>query len=1041
MIGDAVSGWSTDVVMSTTDNVNYTLSNFTFSNGGAKFRQNADWGTNWGANAFPFGTANLNGSNIPVIAGIYNVSFNISTRAFGFTAVEAGFDAISISGTAGPGLNSDTAMLTVDGIHYSLNNYALTAGNLLFRKNNSSAVTWGSTNFPIGTATQGGASMLVSPGTYDISFNKTTGAYSFVFAKIGIIGSATAGGWNTDTLMSTTDGVNYTLEGATLTTGDLKFRQNQSWTINWGASTFPVGTATLNGNNIAVMAGTYSVSFNKNTGTFNFSAGYPVISLSASANSSVELVTLDGVNYYLNNYSISAGNYLFKQNSPSVNSWGTNSFPSGTATLAGASIPVLAGDYNITFNKSTGVFSFNYLTISVIGSATPGGWSSDTNLTTTDGVNYTLSGLALIVGELKFRQGNDWSVNWGSASFPGGTAYNNHNNIAVSSASNFTVNFNKTTGAFYFYDEVNLQATSTVNLCKGSTAASLSAHVHAVPGSIVKCYTRGGTTASPTYTLIPSGIPSPSTSTIGTKTYYMSQTIGGVEGPKVTMVVNVVAIPTAPTTLSGTAAQGVLVGTSTTATYSTTAVTGATSYLWTVPTGVNLVSGQGTTSIVVNFNDVAAGAGAIGSITVKSVNDNGCSSAAAKSLALTKALPAAPAAIKMTNGVTSTAITNFGKYIGTSTILTLTATTVAVASSYVWELPTGMNKLSGGNSNVITVNFLDVPNGTNVLQIGCKSQNGVGTSVTNNATAVPSTTSTSKLLKITAIIPGTPATLSGQVAGLCGGNTYSYTMTAEALNASSYFITAPVGSVVKSESNTSNSTNTLVTNGLTFTVQYPADLNTLAAKTIVVYSRNGVGDSALAKTTTLVTTMPAVTTVTGTATTFQRCTTQSFSVNNAVAGATYTWTVANGAVITGGQGTSTVTIDFSAVASSVVSTKLTVKATNSCNVSSAVKLITLATSECAFSSKENFVDATTISIYPNPAASEFNLDLTTRKDGVVSISIYNIDGAVVSSKDLTITEGINTVTENIADLASGVYFVQFTNHATNETIVKRLIKK
>lgn len=133
MIGDGVSGWSTDVPMSTTDNVNYTLSNFTFSNGGAKFRQNASWSTNWGANAFPSGTANLNGSNIPVTAGIYDVAFNINTRVYSFTAASTGFASISISGSAGPGIDADVAMSTLDGINYALDNYTLTDGTQIGR--------------------------------------------------------------------------------------------------------------------------------------------------------------------------------------------------------------------------------------------------------------------------------------------------------------------------------------------------------------------------------------------------------------------------------------------------------------------------------------------------------------------------------------------------------------------------------------------------------------------------------------------------------------------------------------------------------------------------------------------------------------------------------------------------------------------------------------------------------------------------------------------------------------------------------------------
>jgi hypothetical protein len=1048
MIGDAVSGWGTDVVMTTTDNVNYTLSNFTFSNGGAKFRQDASWGTNWGANAFPSGTANLNGSNIPVVAGIYDVSFNRTTRAYSFTPVVTGFDAISISGTAGPGLNADTAMLTVDGVNYTLNDCALTAGTLIFRKNNSSAVTWGSASFPSGTATQGGAAMVVTAGTYDISFNKTTGAYTFAFAKIGIIGSATPGGWNTDTLMSTTDGINYTLEGLTLITGELKFRQNQNWAVNWGAATFPFGTATLNnGSNIPATAGTYSVSFNKNTGAFSFNAGFPVISLTAAGNTAVDLITTDGENYYINNYSITGGNYFFTQ-SGNNNTWGTNSFPSGTATLGGVAIPVLTGDYNITFNRTTGAFSFNYLTISVIGSATPGGWNADTNLTSTDGVNYTLSGLTLIEGELKFRQGNAWAINWGSDSFPGGTA-DNGNNIVVSSASNYTVHFNRITREFYFYDEVNLQVTSTLNLCKGTPATSLSAHVHAVPGSIVKYYNRVGTTT--TYTLITTGAPTPSTSSIGTRTYYMSQTIGGNEGPKVAMVVNVFGVPTAPTTLTGTAAQGPLVGTTTTATYSTSAVTGAASYLWTVPTGVNIVSGQGTTSITVDFENVSAGAGVMGTIAVKSVNENGCPSATAKSMSITKALPAAPAAIKMTDaslpiptsGI-ATAVTSFAKYMGTNKVLTLTATPSATASSYVWELPTGVNQLSGGTSNEITVNFLGVTSSnsfnysttagvsTNVLRIGVKARNGVGDSTTSNtALSNPTTTSTAKLLTLTAVKPAAVATVAGQIAGLCGGRTYTYTITDTAL-ASSYSVAAPAGAVV-------NFTSTLV-----FTVTYPVGFvvnatTTVPNKSLVITSVNGMGSSATSKTLTLSTAMPAIGAVSG-GTTYSRCN-QTFSIP-AVAGATtYTWTVPVGASIVSGQNTNSVVVNYGN--SLTGNQTIKVVAANICGVSTAIKSVTLTRGNCptAKESEANSLLVNEVKLYPNPANNVFNVELNTSADAQMEMTVYSMNGSLVSSKNIQLSEGNNTITEDISYLSNGIYFVKFNNTSTNEMIIKKLIKQ
>ena len=62
--------------------------------------------------------------------------------------------------------------------------------------------------------------------------------------------------------------------------------------------------------------------------------------------------------------------------------------------------------------------------------------------------------------------------------------------------------------------------------------------------------------------------------------------------------------------------------------YSIVAVAGATSYLWTVPTGATITAGQGTTSITVSFGTTA------GSITVKAVNACG-NSALARTFATT----------------------------------------------------------------------------------------------------------------------------------------------------------------------------------------------------------------------------------------------------------------------------------------------------------------------------------------------------------------------------------------------------------------------
>ncbi len=96
LIGD-FNGWSGDVFLTTTDDENYSINDFVLdADGGVKFRQDADWAVNWGADSFPSGTGVQDGPNIPALAGTYNVTFNIITGEYLFDEV-LGIDDISNS--------------------------------------------------------------------------------------------------------------------------------------------------------------------------------------------------------------------------------------------------------------------------------------------------------------------------------------------------------------------------------------------------------------------------------------------------------------------------------------------------------------------------------------------------------------------------------------------------------------------------------------------------------------------------------------------------------------------------------------------------------------------------------------------------------------------------------------------------------------------------------------------------------------------------------------------------------------------------------
>jgi hypothetical protein len=189
-------------------------------------------------------------------------------------------------------------------------------------------------------------------------------------------------------------------------------------------------------------------------------------------------------------------------------------------------------------------------------------------------------------------------------------------------------------------------------------------------------------------------------------------------------------------------------------------------------------------------------------------------------------------------------------YIGTTTPLTLTAAASLLATSYEWELPAGVTAVNGSDltSRTIQVDFSEFSAAASTFYVGVKAKNGVGVSVTSNATALPTTSSTAKLLKLTAALPAVVATVSGQIALVNCGQIYEYTITAPA-GAASYLVTAPAGSVITSLNNQNNATNTLTTSDLTFTVVYPAIVTT--DNKLTVRSINLVGSCATFKSLTL----------------------------------------------------------------------------------------------------------------------------------------------------------------------------------------------
>jgi hypothetical protein len=252
--------------------------------GEVKFRANDQWTatSNWGGTAFPEGTGALDGPNISIAtSGYYTVDFNDFTGAYTFTLLTTPeYSTVGMIGSAtAGGWDADTD-LTQDpnDAHIWTGIVTLMDGQAKFRAENAWTNNWGGASAPSGQGVQDGPNIPVEAGTYSVRFNDATGEYFLnaqdrgtPFNTIGIIGSGTEGGWDSDTDLIRNPANPFVWSGTIeISDGEAKFRANDAWSANWGASTFPSGISVQDGPNIPTTDGDYFVTFNSGTGEYSF---------------------------------------------------------------------------------------------------------------------------------------------------------------------------------------------------------------------------------------------------------------------------------------------------------------------------------------------------------------------------------------------------------------------------------------------------------------------------------------------------------------------------------------------------------------------------------------------------------------------------------------------------------------------------------------------------------------------------------------------------------------------------------------------------
>ena len=169
-----------------------------------------------------------------------------------------------------------------------------------------------------------------------------------------------------------------------------------------------------------------------------------------------------------------------------------------------------------------------------------------------------------------------------------------------------------------------------------------------------------------------------------------------------------------------------------------------------------------------------------------------------------------------------------------------------------------------------------------------------------------------------------------------------------------------------------------------------------------------------------------------------------YAVSPVVAGLTYTWTVNNGAKITAGQNTKSITVNWGILAGKVI-----VKAQNACGTSGGtskdigISMFLVANgsdSESASSDEINRNLAQDLQIMPNPVKQAANIIFNTANEYNYLIKITDLSGRVLQVKQGISVKGQNRITIDVHNFTTGIYIITLENKGSWRKSVK-LVKE
>jgi len=277
---------------------------------------------------------------------------------------------LSTWGVVGSGYN-DWGSAGADGQFYTTTEtdvyvayVSLIDGEIKFRENNEWTNDYGDDGAD-GTLDAGGSNITVTEGDYKITLDIANGTYTIEDFSWGVVGSGyndwgNAGPDGKFYYDYTTDTFKADLQ---LLDGEIKFRQNNEWTTDFGDNGAD-GTLDGGGDNITVSAGHYSITldFNSNAYTIEASDVWGIVGSGynnwGGDGPDFALTQIQPDVYYGDIVTLIDGEIKFRVNNDWASDYGDTG-ADGTLDAGGDNIAVAAGRYRVKMDVANGTYELN----------------------------------------------------------------------------------------------------------------------------------------------------------------------------------------------------------------------------------------------------------------------------------------------------------------------------------------------------------------------------------------------------------------------------------------------------------------------------------------------------------------------------------------------------------------------------------------------------------------------------------------------------------------------------------------------------------